>query len=150
MAALAGILVGLAAVGCGGSSTTATSSSATRETPGYLTGPPTPTEQLVAKGAALAVAYGCSACHLSAATPRSGPTFYGFAGRYVTLTSGRKVLVDRRFLTAALDDPGRYRIRGYPLDVMWTVLGHLHVHLEDHPRQVAALAAFIEQVGPEA
>ena len=59
------------------------------------------------------------------------------------------VLVDESFVTRALEHPGRYTIRGYPPRLMWTVLARLHVHVQDDPQQVAALAAFIEQVGPE-
>ncbi|HTQ69177.1 MAG TPA: cytochrome c [Solirubrobacteraceae bacterium] len=148
------ILSGLTVAGCGGSGGSQRQiPSAEQQLPGYLTGPPTPKEQLVAKGARLAITDGCSACHLSGARTRSGPTgpnFYGFAGRDVTLTNGQVVLVDESFVTRALEHPGRYTIRGYPPRLMSRVLGRLHVDLQDEPQQVAALAAFIEQVGPEA
>jgi len=147
---LSATLLVLAVAGCGRSASTGTTGVSEQETPGALTGPPTPTEQLVAKGARYAITDGCSICHLSGSRPHSGPSFYGFAGRYVRLTDGRRVLVDERFVTDALEHPGRYSLRGYPPRLMWTVLARLHVDLQHSPGQIAALAAFIEQVGPEA
>ena len=60
---------------------------------------------------------------------------------------GRRVLVDERFLRDALLHPGGARIRGYdPAPMLRAVM---RLALASHPQQVAALAAFIEQIGPE-
>ena len=104
----------------------------------------------MSEGARLAVADDCAVCHLSKATPRLGPSFYSFAGRRVELTNGRVVFVDEQFLERALEHPGMYTIRGYDADLMVNVRERLGVHLAGHPHDIAALAAFIEQVGPEA
>jgi hypothetical protein len=65
----------------------------------------------------------------------------------VTLADGRSVLVDERFVREGLLDPRANELRGYDPAPMVVALARLH--LASHPRQVAALAAFIEQVGPE-
>jgi hypothetical protein len=76
-----------------------------------------------------------------------GPSFSSFAGHVVTLTDGRRALVDEPFLRKGLDDPRAELLKGYDPAPMLAALARLH--LAHEPRQVAALAAFIEQVGPE-
>jgi len=75
------------------------------------------------------------------------PGFATFAGHRVTLTDGRTVVVDEHFLRAALLDPRSAQIKGYEPGPMLAALRRLH--LASQPEQVAALAAFIEQIGPE-
>jgi len=65
----------------------------------------------------------------------------------MTLTDGRSVVVNERFVTQALLHPGKTSIRGYDAASMLAATRHLD--LPKHPEQVAALAAFIEQIGPE-
>jgi len=115
--------------------------------PGYVTEPFTPQEQRVERGARLIVTDGCSSCHLHAAAGVA-PSFQSFAGHRVTLVDGRHVLVDERFLREGLLRPRAAEIRGYDPGPMLAALARLH--LARHPEDVAALSAFIEQIGPEA
>ena len=123
------------------------SSGASEPVPGYVSAPPTHEQRLVEKGAQLVVADGCTACHLPGHRAGLGPNFGGFAGHRVTLRDGRRVLVDQRYLQAALAHPGALSMRGYDPRPMAEVVEKLG--LARRPGQIAALAAFIEQVGPE-
>jgi hypothetical protein len=142
---LAGVLL-LALAGCGAGSSGG-ASSRTSSVPAYVTEPFSHQEQLVAQGARLVVADGCAACHLSAKGKPIAPSFASLAGHRVALTDGHTVLVDERFLHEALLDPRRTLIKGYDPAPMLAALARLH--LDSEPRLVDALAAFIEQVGPE-
>ena len=144
------VLLALMSAGCGGSGGGGRSNSTGQRSPSAAIAPPTPKERLVSEGARLAVTEDCAVCHLSHTTPRLGPSFYAFAGHHVELTDGRVAFVDEQFLERALEHPGMYTIRGYDANLMVNVLERLGVHLAGHPHDIAALAAFIEQVGPEA
>ncbi len=123
------------------------SSSAANQTPSFAEEPFTHQQQLVTEGARLVISDGCSACHLLDAHRALGPSFQSFAGHRITLWNGRRVLVDERFLRQALLHPRENRVRGYPLLPMLSALKR--VRLDRHPDQLAALVAFIEQIGPE-
>jgi len=135
----------LAGCGMGGSSRGAASSGSTA--PSYVTEPFTHQQQLVEQGARLAVADGCAACHLGAAGRGIAPSFASFAGHRVTLAEGRRVLVDEHFIHLGLLHPGQNEIKGYDPAPMLKAIRRLS--LADNPGQVAALTAFIEQIGPE-
>ncbi|MGO9489858.1 MAG: hypothetical protein ACLQBB_12620 [Solirubrobacteraceae bacterium] len=144
LALLAGALV-VALAGCGAgrtSSTAAASRAESQPAPDF-----TPQQKRVEQGAPLIVAYGCAACHLSSTGRRIAPSFLTFAGHEVTLADGHRTLVDEAFLRKGLLLPGRYAISGY--DPAPRVDAVRRLHLARHPQQVAALVAFIEQVGPE-
>jgi hypothetical protein len=104
-------------------------------------------QKLVEHGALLIVADGCSACHLPGRTTREAPSFLEFAGHQVDLASGRHVVINEDFLRAALLHPARDPIRGYNPLAMNEAAERLD--FAHHPQQLAALIAFIEQVGPE-
>jgi hypothetical protein len=149
MLVTAAIAIGaLVLAGCG---TNATSSgagaSATSTEPAYVKEPFTHQQLLVEQGARLAVPYGCAACHLGAAGRGIAPSFASFAGHRVTLADGRRVLVDERFLRYGLLHPESAEIKGYDPAPMLAAIRRLH--LAGHPGEVAALTAFIEQIGPE-
>jgi hypothetical protein len=140
-ALLAGaVLTLLAGCGAGGRSSTST-------VPPYVSEPFTHQQQLIEQGAHLVVADGCSSCHLNATAHNIAPSFASFAGHPVTLADGHRVIVGERFITEALLHPDRTQIKGYHPALMLAATRHLN--LPDHPQQVAALAAFIEQIGPE-
>lgn len=139
---LATSAVWVCSCGSGGGATRSASS-----TPAYLNAPVTHQQRLVQEGARLVVADGCAACHLGASSPVASPSFTSFAGRRVTLADGRRALVDERFVRQGLLDPATEEIKGYPAEPMLAALARLH--LRSRPGEVAALAAFIEQVGPE-
>jgi len=138
----------LALCSCGGGATTGDGQPHTASVPAYVVEPFSHEQQLVEQGARLVVADGCAACHLSARGKAIAPSFASFAGHRVELTDGRSVLVDERFLHEGLLNPRRTVIKGYAATPMLAALQRLH--LSGHPQQVAALAAFVEQVGPEA
>lgn len=142
---LAGALV-LAGCGAGTASSNANDAGAS-SAPAYVTEPFTHEQQLVEQGARLVVADGCAACHLPNASHGVGPSFSSFAGHRVTLRDGRNVLVDERFVREGLLNPSVNELRGYPAEPMLTALARLHLNRSQ--QQVAELAAFIEQVGPE-
>lgn len=115
--------------------------------PAYVTVPFSHEQKLIAQGARLVVSDGCSACHLQGDTPGVGPDFDSFAGHRATLSDGRSVLVNESYIREGLLDPAANALAGYDPAPMLAALARLH--LAEHPAQVAALAAFIEQVGPE-
>jgi cytochrome c oxidase subunit 2 len=140
-------LLALMLAGCGASAGTSERSTTSSSVPAYVTEPFSHEQKLIAQGARLIVADGCSACHLMAGKSGLGPSFSSFAGHVVRLADGRRALVDEAFLRKGLDDPRAELLKGYDPAPMLAALARLH--LADQPRQVAALAAFIEQVGPE-
>ena len=131
--------------GCGSSGRSAATHPAS--VPAHVIEPFTPEQKLIEQGAPLMVADGCSACHLSAAAGTGAPSFASFAGHRVKLVNGRSVLVDERFVREGLLDPRANELSGYDPEPMLAALARLH--LASHSGQVAALAAFIEQIGPE-
>jgi len=136
----------LALAGCGSGGGTSAPSTAS-SIPSFASEPYTHQQELVVQGARLIVTDGCSACHLVAHTRHAGPSFDDFAGHDVTLADGRTVLVDERFLREGLLHPGAESLAGYDPAPMIAAVTRLH--LGAHPAQVAALVAFIEQIGPE-
>jgi len=138
------VAIGLGLAGCG---TSGGSNGAASTEPSYVKEPFTHQQLLVEQGARLAVSDGCTACHLDAAGRGIAPSFASFAGHRVTLVDGHRVLVDEHFLRAGLLDPGEAEIKGYDPAPMLAALRRLH--LAGDPGQVAALTAFIEQIGPE-
>src|SRR5271168_2263999 len=145
-AVLAGTIL-LALSGCGASGAPSTHGTLSATVPSYVTEPFTHEQQLIEQGARLVVADGCAACHLIASARALAPSFSSFAGHHVTLTGGRTALVDEDFVREGLLHPRENEIEGYDPQPMLAALGRLH--LGEQPQQVAALAAFIEQVGPE-
>ena len=149
LALLAGAVLALLA-GCGGQdgANSASTGAGASSAPAYASAPFTRQEQLVERGARLYVSDGCSACHsIGARHGALGPSFAVLAGNRVTLADGRRVLVDERFLHTALSDPARSEVRGYAPAPMLAAVRRLG--LARDPAAVGALAAFIEQIGPE-
>jgi cytochrome c5 len=145
-ASLAGLLALVALSGCGSS---APAPERLSLAPGekQAAEPFTAKQNLIEDGARLFIADGCSACHQIGSTRAPGPSFQSFAGHVVTLSDGRRVLVDEPFLRRVLSDPSATPLRGYDPAGMRAAV--LRAHLASSPSQVAALAAFIEEVGPE-
>lgn len=144
---LAGVLPLLTGCGAGGSATTASVESASPPEPEVASDPLTLQERRVAQGARLAVSDGCTACHLNGGRRTVGPDFASFAGHRVALVDGRRVIVDAHFLTQGLVHPANNVVRGYLAGPMLDAMRRLR--LEDNPAQIAALVAFIQQIGPE-
>ncbi len=142
---LAVAAIALALAGCGAGA--GTEEQGSTSIPAYAYEPYTPQQKLIEQGSRLVVADGCAACHLEAGAAKLAPSFSSFAGHRMTLTSGRRVLVDEQFVRDALLHPGRSAIAGYSAASMLAATRRLD--LPAHPQQVAALTAFIEQIGPE-
>jgi len=136
----------VALCGCG-SSTAPGAGRSSPSVPKYVTEPFTHEQRLVAQGAPLIVSDGCASCHLAASARALAPSFSSFAGHRVRLADGRTVLVDERFVREGLLDPSAHELAGYDPAAMLAAVKR--ARLESDPQQVAALAAFIEQVGPE-
>jgi hypothetical protein len=137
----------VALAGCSGSGAPGSKSLRPSTTSASTPEPFTHQQQLVEQGARLIVADGCAACHLAANSRRTAPSFSSFAGHRVVLADGRSALVDERFLREALLHPRANPIRGYDPAPMVAAVERLH--LSRDPGQVTALAAFIEEIGPE-
>ena len=144
---LAGVLACVLLSCCGSGTRNRSEASNSATLPAYLTEPVTPKQRLIGRGARLIVDDGCAACHLTAAGRGIAPSFDHFAGHRVTLADGRRVLVDEHFLREALLDPGVSPIEGYDPEAMRAAVRR--VRLSSKPGEVAALAAFIEEIGPE-
>jgi cytochrome c oxidase subunit 2 len=78
-------------------------------------------ETLAAAGKILFMRYGCSGCHGSngAGGPQSGstvraPSLQGLYGRPVTLTDGRVVKADDRYIRDCILTPAKQRVASYP------------------------------------
>lgn len=136
----------LALAGCGTETRKSQSASST-SLPAYVTESFTHEQELIQQGGGLVVTDGCSACHLETRGRKIAPSFAGFAGHRVTLADGRRVLVDERLIREGLLHPKKVQIKGYDPAQMLAAVKRLD--LAHHPQQVAALAAFIEQIGPE-
>jgi hypothetical protein len=104
-------------------------------------------QEMIEQGGRLVIADGCAACHLQAQGRKSAPSLSSFAGRRLTLRDGRRILVDEHLLREGLLHPERVQLKGYDSELMLVALKRLH--LSRHRQDVAALAAFIEQIGPE-
>jgi len=144
---LAAALLALTLAGCGTAAKHDGASTSGTTTPAYVAAPFNQEQKLVAKGAQLVVSDGCAACHLNAHASGLGPDFDSFAGHHVKLRDGREVRVDERFVREGLLNPAANELDGYDAKPMLMALARLH--LRGQPAQVQALAAFIEQVGPE-
>jgi hypothetical protein len=133
--------------GCGTSGNPSGQGSSSSTAPAYVSEPFTAQQRLIEQGAHLVVSDGCSACHLMATARSTAPSFASFAGHRFTLTNGRRVIVNEQFVREALLHPNTSPIKGFDPAPMRQATKRLD--LGAHPQQVAALAAFIEQIGPE-
>jgi hypothetical protein len=145
--ALMAVALTSAICACGASVAPQAGGGRSTSVPAYVSEPFTHEQQLIEQGARLVVADGCAACHLNAGARGGAPAFSSFAGHRVTLAGGRRVLVDEHFVREGLLHPRANEIGGYDPAPMLAAIARLH--LGEQPREVAALAAFIEQVGPE-
>lgn len=65
------------------------------------------------RGAAVARARGCVACHSVDGGASVGPTWKGLAGREVVLEGGGSVRADSAYLTESIVEPAAKRVRGF-------------------------------------
>lgn len=135
----------LAACGSGGGS--GGSRAGTQSIPSYVREPFSAQQKRIAAGAKLFVGDGCASCHMGGSSKRLGPSFESFAGHEIRLADGRRALVNEAFLRASILNPAAYPLRGWKAASM--LRADRRLQLARHPREVADLAAFIEEIGPE-
>ena len=70
------------------------------------------------RGEQLAVQYGCTNCHSTDGSARTGPTWLHLAGSRVELTDGTTVVADDDYLRTAIVSPNTQLVSGYPANVM--------------------------------
>ena len=106
-------------------------------------------ETLVSQGQTLFMRFGCSGCHGSngAGGPQSGstvraPRLAGLYGSPVTLTDGRVVIADDRYIRDCILLPETERVASYP-PVMPSFKGQIS---ED---ELLKIIAYIKSLGPE-
>jgi len=132
-AAPAAAIVVLAA-GCGSSSTSTTTVAHTAPS-GNST---------VDRGHRLYEVDGCAGCHSLTGERMTGPSWKGLAGSTVQLADGRTIAASNTYLTDHIVNPNAWTVRGYPGEVMAAAIEGLD--LSQHPKDVAALVAFIDSV----
>ncbi len=106
-------------------------------------------QSLVAQGQVLFMRYGCSGCHGSngAGGPQSGslvraPQLAGLYGSPVTLTDGRVVRADDRYIRDCILLPETVRVASYP-PVMPSFAGQIS------EEDLLKIIAYIQSLGPE-
>jgi cytochrome c oxidase subunit 2 len=66
-----------------------------------------------ARGEQLAEDTGCTTCHSTDGTPKTGPTWQGVWGSEVELTDGRTVVVDRIYVERSIREPTADVVDGF-------------------------------------
>lgn len=94
---------------------------------------------LAERGRQVAARHGCLSCHTLDGQEHVGPSWYGRFGEVVPLAGGGAVLVDERYLTESMMDPGAKVAAGYE-DVMPAYQGLLR------PVETAAIVELIRSL----
>jgi cytochrome c oxidase subunit 2 len=58
--------------------------------------------------------YGCSGCHTTDGTIKTGPSFKGLFGKTETMTDGSSVTVDENYIRQSLLEPQAKIVQGFP------------------------------------
>jgi cytochrome c oxidase subunit 2 len=90
------------------------------------------------KGADLAAASGCLACHATGESSTVGPTWAGLYGSQVTLDDGTTLIADEAYLEESIRDPNAKIVAGYPPYSMPAV--------DLTAKEVQSLLAYIESL----
>ena len=125
------VLAGVA--GCGGGGGGSGTPTATPGTPSSGAG----------RGRALSASLGCRSCHSLDGSSGVGPTWKGLAGSRVSLTGGKSVSADDRYLLTAIRDPDKQIVAGYQAGVMSGTIPRGSVSRAD----AKALVAYIRSLG---
>lgn len=80
---------------------------------------------------------GCSTCHSTDGTIKTGPSFKGVFGKTETLSDGSKITVDENYIRQSVLEPQSQIVQGFP-PVMPTFKGKLS------DKKIAGLIAFIK------
>ena len=106
-------------------------------------GPPEGATPEAAAGFAVAQQFGCTACHSTNGSPRSGPSFKALAGSTVTLSTGQTVMADDAYLRRAILDPDTDVRKGYSKGLMSSALSGRRALTE---QQATELVAYINSL----
>jgi cytochrome c2 len=89
-------------------------SKTTESTHAAAAGPIRPKGPLSVYGKKLYASLGCIACHTVDGSPGVGPTWKNLAGYPVTLTTGKTVTADYKYLRTMVLYPGKLVVKGFP------------------------------------
>ena len=92
-------------------------------------------------GKGLYASLGCQGCHSLDGSKSTGPTFKGLSGSKVTLTNGKTVTADDKYLLDSIIDPDLDIVKGYQPGVMTSVIKKGQVPKD----QAQQLVDFIKQ-----
>ena len=92
-------------------------------------------------GEGLYTSLGCQGCHSLDGSKSTGPTFKGLYGSKVTLTNGKTVTADDKYLLDSIIDPDLDIVQGYQPGVMTSVIKKGQVPQD----QAQQLVDFIKQ-----
>ncbi|MCB1001612.1 MAG: c-type cytochrome [Acidimicrobiales bacterium] len=74
--------------------------------------PADPVDPIAVRGASIATASGCAACHGANWEGGIAPTWIGLAGSKVVLDDGTTVIADTAYLTRSITDPSAQKVAG--------------------------------------
>ena len=103
--------------------------------------PTAETEDLAAKGQALAQNNGCQGCHTTDGSPLVGPSWQGIYGGQETLIDGTTVEVNDEYLRESIVDPNAKVVENFTPNLMPSTYGN---SLSDS--DVDAIIAYIKSL----
>lgn len=77
---------------------------------------------LAERGESLARTNGCVGCHSTDGSEGSGPTWKGLVGSERELEDGTTLVADDGYLRESIQHPSRKTVKGFPPDLMETVI----------------------------
>ncbi len=92
-------------------------------------------------GEQLASLYGCSVCHSTDGSKKTGPTWLHLYNSTVTLSDGKKVTADEKYLNNSITDPNLQIVSGFSPNVMPATFGQALT-----PAQITNLIAYIKSL----
>lgn len=103
-------------------------------------------------GEKLATLYGCTACHSTDGTRKTGPSWKGLFGKQETLATGETVTVDAEYIRTAVYEPNAQIVAGFEGVNMPSYAGQIKDATQakeifpDNPDQADQLAAIIAYI----
>jgi cytochrome c oxidase subunit 2 len=92
-------------------------------------------------GGQLASLYGCSVCHSTDGSKKTGPTWLHLYNSTVTLSDGKKVTADEKYLSNSITDPNLQIVAGFSPNVMPATFSQVLTQT-----QIQNLIAYIKSV----
>jgi cytochrome c oxidase subunit 2 len=133
------------------SSTTVQPSAKPKSTPAKASGLPAAALPLAAKGKVLVQTFGCTGCHSVTGAPGVGPTWKDLAGSSVTLTNGKVVTADYKYLREMILHPGTLLVKGATAGVMPGTYGSmLSGAKHPHEKKLKAIIWYLNSLSDHA